>query len=34
MATQLAVEAKQLRLPREELLQLLESSYDELGETK
>ena len=32
LATQLAVEAKQLRLAREELLQLLENSYDELGE--
>jgi len=32
MATQLAVEAKQLRLSREELMQLLENSYDELGE--
>lgn len=32
LATQLAVEAKQLRLSREELVQLLENSYDELGE--
>ena len=32
LATQLAVEAKQLRLSRDELLQLLENSYDELGE--
>jgi GntR family transcriptional regulator len=32
IATQLAVEAKQLRLPRAELLHLLESSYDNLGE--
>lgn len=32
LATQLAVEAKQLRLAREELVHLLESSYDELGE--
>ncbi len=32
LAIQLAVEAKQLRLSREELLQLLENSYDELGE--
>jgi len=31
MATQLAVEAKQLRLPRKELVQLVEDSYDELG---
>ena len=31
MATQLAVEAKQLRLARAELLQLLENSYDHLG---
>jgi GntR family transcriptional regulator len=30
IATQLAVEAKQLRLARAELLQLLESSYDSL----
>ncbi len=30
LATQLAVEAKQLRLGRKELLQLLEISYDEL----
>ena len=34
MATQLAVEAKQLRLPRAELLQLLENSYDSLGEAQ
>jgi GntR family transcriptional regulator len=32
LATQLAVEAKQLRLSREELVQLLENSFDELGE--
>jgi GntR family transcriptional regulator len=32
IATQLAVEARQLRLTRAELLQLLEESYDELGE--
>jgi GntR family transcriptional regulator len=31
MATQLAVEAKQLRLPRKELVLLVEESYDELG---
>jgi GntR family transcriptional regulator len=31
LAIQLAVEAKQLRLPRKELLELLEDSYDELG---
>ena len=31
MAMQLAVEAKQLRLARAELLQLLENSYDHLG---
>ena len=30
MATQLAVEARQLRLARAELLQLLENSYDNL----
>jgi GntR family transcriptional regulator len=30
LATQLAVEAKQLRLPRKEVLQLVETSYDEL----
>jgi GntR family transcriptional regulator len=30
MATQLAVEARQLRLARAELLQLLENSYDDL----
>jgi GntR family transcriptional regulator len=34
LATQLAVEAKQLRLAREDLMQLLETSYDELGETQ
>src|SRR5271166_5111046 len=34
IATQLAVEAKQLRLARAELLQLLESSYDSLGEQR
>jgi GntR family transcriptional regulator len=34
MAMQLAVEAKQLRLSRAELLQLLESSYDTLGEAQ
>ena len=34
LATQLAVEAKQLRLARAELLQLLENSYDNLGEAK
>ena len=32
LATQLAVEAKQLRLSQEDLVQLLENSYDELGE--
>ena len=32
LATQLAVEAKQLRLSRAELVQLLQDSYDELGE--
>ena len=32
LAMQLAVEAKQLRLSRDELAQLLENSYDELGE--
>ena len=31
LATQLAVEAKQLRLGREDLVQLLENSYDELN---
>jgi GntR family transcriptional regulator len=31
MATQLAVEAKQLRLTRVDLLHLLENSYDDLG---
>ena len=34
LATQLAVEAKQLRLARAELLQLLESSYDTLGDAQ
>ena len=34
MATQLAVEAKQLRLARAELLQLLENSYDDLGDSQ
>ena len=34
LATQLAVEAKQLRLARAELLQLLESSYDSLGDAQ
>jgi GntR family transcriptional regulator len=34
LATQLAVEAKQLRLGREDLMQLLETSYDELGEAQ
>jgi GntR family transcriptional regulator len=34
LATQLAVEAKQLRLAREDLMQLLETSYDELGEAQ
>ena len=34
MAMQLAVEAKQLRLARTELLQLLETSYDNLGEAQ
>ena len=34
MAMQLAVEAKQLRLSRAELLQLLENSYDSLGESQ
>jgi GntR family transcriptional regulator len=33
LATQLAVEAKQLRLPRKELVQLLEDSYDGLQMT-
>jgi GntR family transcriptional regulator len=32
LATQLAVEAKQLLLAREDLLHLLESAYDELDE--
>jgi GntR family transcriptional regulator len=34
MATQLAVEAKQLRLVRSDLLQLLEDSYDSLGDAQ
>jgi len=34
LATQLAVEAKQLRLAREDLMQLLEILYDELGEAQ
>jgi GntR family transcriptional regulator len=34
IATQLAVEAKQLRLARAELLQLLENSYDDLREAQ
>jgi GntR family transcriptional regulator len=34
MAMQLAVEARQLRLSRAELLQLLENSYDTLGEAQ
>ena len=34
LATQLAVEAKQLVLAREDLMQLLEVSYDELGEAQ
>lgn len=34
LATQLAVEGKQLRLAREDLLELLENSYDELGEVQ
>lgn len=34
MAMQLAVEAKQLRLTRTELMHLLESSYDDLGEAQ
>ena len=34
IATQLAVEARQLRLARAELLQLLENSYDDLGEAQ
>jgi GntR family transcriptional regulator len=33
LATQLAVEAKQLRLPRKELVQLVEDSYDGLQGT-
>jgi GntR family transcriptional regulator len=32
MATQLAVEARQLRLTRAELLRLLETSYDDLAQ--
>ena len=34
MATQLAVEAKQLRLTRADLLQLLQAACEELGETQ
>lgn len=34
IAIQLAVEAKQLRVTRETLIELLEQSYDELGDTK
>ncbi len=34
LATQLAVEAKQLRLAREDLMELLQESYDELGEAQ
>jgi len=34
LATQLAVEGKQLRLAREDLLELLENSYDELEEAQ
>jgi GntR family transcriptional regulator len=34
LATQLAVEAKQLRLTRQDLLALLENSYDELEEAQ
>lgn len=34
LATQLAVESKQLLLPREDLMLLLENSYDELEETQ
>jgi GntR family transcriptional regulator len=34
MATQLAVEAKQLRLTRDELLQLLEESCDALSDSE
>ncbi|MGC1300642.1 MAG: GntR family transcriptional regulator [Alloacidobacterium sp.] len=34
LATQLAVEAKQLRLTRQDLLALLEKSYDELEEAQ
>lgn len=34
LATQLAVEAKQLRLTREDLLTLVENSYDELAEAQ
>ena len=34
LATQLAVEAKQLRLAREELLQLLEDACNKLGESR
>src|ERR1700753_130583 len=32
LATQLAVEARQLRLGREDLMVLLQNAYDELGE--
>jgi GntR family transcriptional regulator len=34
LATQLAVEAKHLTLAREDLLRLLEESYEELGEAQ
>lgn len=34
LATQLAVEAKQLRLAHEDVLDLLEESYSELGEVQ
>jgi GntR family transcriptional regulator len=34
LAIQLAVEGKQLRLAREDLLDLLENSYNELGEVQ
>ena len=34
LATQLAVEAKQLKLAHEEVLNLLEESYSELGEAQ
>lgn len=33
LATQLAVEARQLRFPREEALRLLEQSFQELGDS-